>query len=315
MGRCISPASYSNLANGSHTFDVRATDAAGNTDPTPASADVDRERAAAGHDGPEHLDHSGPSGTVASGAASFTFTSTEAGSTFQCRLDGGRLGGVRVAEGVFRPRERLAHLRRARHGRRGQHRPHAGLAHLDGERAAGRHDGAGHDDQLGPARHGRVVVGELLVRVDREPARRSSAGSTRGAGARAARRRPTRAWRTGSHTFDVRATDAAGNTDATPASQTWTVDAVLPPSDTTPPDTTIDSGPVRDGRHGLGELRVHVDRDRLDVRVPARRRRVGRLQLAQGLLGPRERLAHVRRARHRRRRQHRRHAGHRAPGR
>jgi hypothetical protein len=28
---------YSNLANGTHTFDVKATDAAGNTDPTPAS--------------------------------------------------------------------------------------------------------------------------------------------------------------------------------------------------------------------------------------------------------------------------------------
>src|SRR5207302_2007978 len=34
---CASPKSYSGLANGSHTFQVRATDPAGNTDPTPAS--------------------------------------------------------------------------------------------------------------------------------------------------------------------------------------------------------------------------------------------------------------------------------------
>jgi hypothetical protein len=34
---CTSPASYSGLAEGSHTFEVRATDPAGNTDPTPAS--------------------------------------------------------------------------------------------------------------------------------------------------------------------------------------------------------------------------------------------------------------------------------------
>src|SRR5207244_8754043 len=40
----------------------------------------------------------------------------------------------------------------------------------------------------------------------------------------------------GSHTFQVRATDTAGNTDATAASYTWTVDL-------TAPNTTIDSNP------------------------------------------------------------------------
>src|SRR5206468_3168887 len=39
----------------------------------------------------------------------------------------------------------------------------------------------------------------------------------------------------GSHTFTVRATDAAANTDATPASYTWTVDSVAPSSTTTFP--------------------------------------------------------------------------------
>ena len=41
----------------------------------------------------------------------------------------------------------------------------------------------------------------------------------------------------------MRATDAAGNTDATPASRSWTV-TVSPPPDTTPPDTTITGGPT-----------------------------------------------------------------------
>src|SRR6202008_2091577 len=41
----------------------------------------------------------------------------------------------------------------------------------------------------------------------------------------------------GTHTFRVRATDRAGNTDATPAEHTWTID-------TTPPETTIDAAPA-----------------------------------------------------------------------
>ncbi len=34
---CTSPQTYSGLTNGSHTFQVRAVDAAGNVDPTPAT--------------------------------------------------------------------------------------------------------------------------------------------------------------------------------------------------------------------------------------------------------------------------------------
>src|SRR5207245_11020571 len=40
----------------------------------------------------------------------------------------------------------------------------------------------------------------------------------------------------GSHTFDVRATDQAGNTDPSPATYAWTIDL-------TPPTTTITSPP------------------------------------------------------------------------
>ena len=47
----------------------------------------------------------------------------------------------------------------------------------------------------------------------------------------------------GSHTFQVRAKDAAGNIDATPASYTWTINTA-PPPDTTAPDTAINSQPA-----------------------------------------------------------------------
>lgn len=55
----------------------------------------------------------------------------------------------------------------------------------------------------------------------------------------------------GNHTFFVRAKDGLGNADASPAATTFTVDfpnslpADPPASDTTPPETTIDSGPAK----------------------------------------------------------------------
>src|SRR6185295_6455846 len=42
----------------------------------------------------------------------------------------------------------------------------------------------------------------------------------------------------------VKATDAAGNEDASPATRSWTVQSTTPPTDTTPPETTISSGPA-----------------------------------------------------------------------
>jgi hypothetical protein len=47
----------------------------------------------------------------------------------------------------------------------------------------------------------------------------------------------------GTHTFGVRATDAAGNLDPTPATSSWTVTA--PPTTTTPPPTTTPRPPAK----------------------------------------------------------------------
>ena len=44
----------------------------------------------------------------------------------------------------------------------------------------------------------------------------------------------------GTHEFRVQATDAAGNADPAPATYSWTIEA----ADTSPPETTIDSGPI-----------------------------------------------------------------------
>src|SRR5204863_4468807 len=82
FGGCTSPKSYTGVADGSHTFQVKATDAAGNTG------------GAAGH--PWTIDNSAPTASSTASPANasnstsprFSFT-TEAGATCTCSLDGG----------------------------------------------------------------------------------------------------------------------------------------------------------------------------------------------------------------------------------
>jgi Bacterial Ig-like domain len=132
---CTSPQDYSELADGPHTFEVKAKDGAGNVDATPASRTFSVEvppPPPSDTTPPETTIDSGPSGTVSNSSASFEFSSSEAGSTFECRLDSTTFSSCTSPQ------------------------QYSGLAE-------------------------------------------------------------------GSHTFEVRATDAAGNTDAIPASRTWTV--------------------------------------------------------------------------------------------
>src|SRR5204862_6038055 len=74
---CVSPRSYSGLADGSHSFQVRATDPAGNTDPTPASYTWTVDTTP-----PDTTITAAPPARSTSSSASFSFTATEAGSTF-----------------------------------------------------------------------------------------------------------------------------------------------------------------------------------------------------------------------------------------
>ncbi len=81
---CSSPRNYSALTDGGHALEVRATDGAGNTDPTPARRTWSVDTAS-----PDTAIASGPSGSVRSASASFRFSSAEAGATFECKLDRG----------------------------------------------------------------------------------------------------------------------------------------------------------------------------------------------------------------------------------
>jgi len=138
---CTSPKAYSALAVGPHTFQVRAKDAKGNVDTTPASFGWTVDTTP-----PDTSISAKPTDPSNSSAASFTFSGSDnttpaANLSFECQLDGGGFAACTSPK----PYTRLG-------------------------------DGA--------------------------------------------------------HTFQVRASDAASNTDATPASFGWTVD-------TTPPGLTV----------------------------------------------------------------------------
>ena len=130
---CTSPASYSNLAsNVTHTFTVRSTDAAGNTDPTPATYSWVIDTIA-----PDTAITSQPGNPTNQVSASFVLTSTEA-ATFECRIDNGQYTAC-----------------------------------------------------TSPASYSNLASNTT-------------------------------------HTFSVRSTDAAGNTDATPATYSWVIDTIAP---------------------------------------------------------------------------------------
>lgn len=84
---CTSPAEYPGLSLGEHTFEVRATDVAGNTDATPAVHTWEIVTPPDDTTDPDTTIDSGPDVTTVDTSATFTFSSNEAGATFECKLD------------------------------------------------------------------------------------------------------------------------------------------------------------------------------------------------------------------------------------
>jgi hypothetical protein len=83
LAACASPKSYSGLSDGSHTFSVWATDAAGNTgDPASHTWTIDTAP-------PDTTITAGPDDLTNSNDPSFSFSSSETGSSFTCQLDSG----------------------------------------------------------------------------------------------------------------------------------------------------------------------------------------------------------------------------------
>jgi len=214
---CPSPTSYSGLADGSHSFQVRAIDAAGNTDPTPAGRNwiVDTTP-------PETTISDGPADPTNSISASFGFSSNEAGSSFQCSLDGADVAACASPQS------------------------YSGLADGSHSFQVRATDAAGNTDPTPAGRSWIVDTTPPETTINVGPANLSNTSaatfsftsSEAGSGfqcsldgadfAACASPQSYGGLADGRHSFQVRATDAAGNTDPMPADSSWTVDTTPP---------------------------------------------------------------------------------------
>ena len=92
-GACSSPETIGLLLDGSHTFEVRAIDGAGNVDASPASHTWTVDTVA-----PDSSFSVVPADPSNDTTPTFEFSANEAGSSLQCRLDGGVWGSCSSPE-------------------------------------------------------------------------------------------------------------------------------------------------------------------------------------------------------------------------
>lgn len=241
---CTSTNTVTGLPDGSHIYQVRARDAAGNLDDTPAQRTFTVDTTP-----PDTQLDSGPAAgaSVSSTSATFTFSAPmEPGTTtFECQLDGG--GFTACTSPAVR----------------------SGLSQGPHTFQVRARDAVGNVDPTPASRTWTVDTVSPETQLDSGPIANSIVSSTSatftfsapmepgtttfqcqldsGGFAPCTTPRELTGLAQGPHTFEVRAVDAAGNIDATPASRTWTVDTVVPgaPAITTPtngssvPSTTV----------------------------------------------------------------------------
>lgn len=219
FGACVSAANLSGLATGAHSFEVRAFDAVGNVDPTPAivSWTVDTTP-------PDTILASAPSGVVAVNAATLQFYSPSADTAaFECSLNGA----------AFAPCTS----------------PNAATGLADGPQTfAVRAIDAGGNVDASPAAAAWTVdttAPDTIITAGPPAASNSALATlsfTSGAGdvagyecrldggsyAACTSATVLNGLANGAHTFEVRARDAVGNVDGTPAQHVWSIDTSAP---------------------------------------------------------------------------------------
>ena len=243
--RCSPPHTVGGLAEGDHSLRVRATRRIRAVDPTPASYDWTVAIP------PETAIDTGPASPSASADATLSFSADDPEATFECSLNGAPFAGCTS------PVE------------------YTNLADGDNEVRVRATDPLGNTDPS-PAVHAWTVAVTPETTIDSGPpalgnstsATFEFSGTDNGpepsplafecrvdSGDWAACSSPQEYvdLADGEHTFEVQATDQAGNREPEPASRTWKVDTVAP-------TTTIDAGPPQLGQQHGGDLRVRRGR-------------------------------------------------------
>jgi concanavalin A-like lectin/glucanase superfamily protein len=231
---CTSGASFGPVGDGAHAFAVRARDRAGNLDASPAiyAWTVDTST-------PDTQILTGPPVASASTSAMFTFISPDAGggATFSCSLDGAGFTActsprmyTNLPEGVHGFAVRVMDS----------------VGNLDPSPATRSWtvDLTPPSTTISAGPSGTLPVASASVTFTANETNVTFACSLDGAAFTACTSPAAlTGLAQGAHSFAVRATDAAGHPDPSPATASWTVDTVAP-------DVAITSGPVAAGTSG-----------------------------------------------------------------
>jgi uncharacterized Zn-binding protein involved in type VI secretion len=227
---CTSPDTLAALADGPHSFEVRATDALGNVDPDPALADFTVDTAA-----PQTTIDTPPPAASNDPTPTISFSSSKPNSSFQCKLD----------SAAFAPctsPDTLAALADGPHSFEvratdalGNADPDAALANFSVDTAAPQTTidspppAASNDPTPTIAFSSSKPNSSFQCKLDSAAFAPCTSPDTLAALA------------DGPHSFEVRATDALGNADPVPALADFTVD-------TAAPQTTITGRPAARSR-------------------------------------------------------------------
>ncbi|HEX6689145.1 MAG TPA: hypothetical protein VF085_10845, partial [Solirubrobacterales bacterium] len=231
---CTTPKTYTSLADGPHSVEVRAKDLAGNSDPTPAQASWTVDTAA-----PQTTIGSSPSSPTNNSQAALSFSSSELDISFECNLDAAGWQScttpktyTSLADGPHSVEVRAKDLA-------GNSDPTPALASWTVDTAAPQ---------------------TTIASSPSSPTNNSQAGlsfSSSESGGTFECNLDAAGWQScttpktytslpdGPHSVEVRAKDLAGNSDPTPAQASWTVDTA-PPQTTKGdgPEGTVEMGPV-----------------------------------------------------------------------